>query len=450
MLLANMQKRVYVRINPVNLIPKDQLYNFFSFPNKASRVTISDSSQFKNFKKFCDAQLKSDQTFFDFSNAPLLYVFTNRMFPAHLIPNLFQAADPIEDYLIKRLDTYLKSGKMPLVLFKQNTGWDSIDGVPQPVRSYRVAEFIYRNYIPFAKIDNYEIWKSKLSHLDLEKPNVISPVFRKHPENRIREIEIRDFTADSITMHTYGGDSHIFNALDFGKGLPLDSSRVYKLSLSSRSSLPGTFQIFYSVNGSPFNGKESISFQVNGGNSKQERSFILPKFREGSFLTDLRFDPPSGADFCLFKPVITAAFFLPVDRTDPQIFNLKKLPYIWANFDEKKASTKTEILEDHLIKDTSLGSMESKSIAIGADFDKNDGNYLHLFISAKDSGQVSISYGNYYTSTIQFDLEPTGKTEQYLVRVSMQWAWMNDRIDKITVRSSVPVIFSRMVIRKGD
>ncbi|MDP1622350.1 MAG: hypothetical protein Q8M08_08415 [Bacteroidales bacterium] len=450
MLLVTMPKKVYVKFKPSNLIPQEQFYDFFSLPDKTSRVMISDSSQFKNFSRFCDTYLEKNQTFFDFSNAPLLYVFADRLFPAHIIPNLFQAADPIERFLLDRLDGYLKKGQMPLVLFKQNTRWDSIDGVPQPVRSYLVSEFIYKNYKPFAVVDNYEIWKDKMSNISLDQPNRISPRFRHENKNMYSDIEIKHFTEDSVLMRTFGRDPYIYQILDPGNGITLRSSTINTLNMKFHSSVPGDLQIFYSVDGSAFNEILSDRIQVGSEQGIEERTIVLPKFKNGSVLTDIRFDPPTGAEFCLYRPVISESNFVSIERTDPQYFNLKKLPYIWANFDDKNASTQTEVIEDHHIVDSILGAGEIRSITTGKNIDKSHGNYLHLFLSSTMGGKVSLFYGGDYPSTVEFDLEPTGKVEQYLIRISTQWAWMNDQVDDIKIRPSVPVVLKRVAIRKGD
>jgi hypothetical protein len=451
LLISTGQSRDSVKtMNPVH-VPDGKLYNFFSLPPNGSRVVIRDSSQFKKFTRFCDSYLARNQTFFDFSNAPLLYVFTNRLFPAHIIPNLFHAADPIEDYLIRRLRKYLENGQMPLVVFKQNSNWDFVDGIPQPIRSYRIAEFIYQNYLPFAVVDKYEIWRARSSEMVLKEPPRVSVPFRNVAEIKVSEAKIQSYSSDSIVIQSNSTGPVILNLLDFGdRGFEMIPSQTVMIRLKYSCDRGGPMQLFYSINGSKFGKKLSTVVEMHSGQGVYEHVIILPPVKESSLLTGLRIDPPNGSRLCLYRPAISMSEFYAIDRTAPQDFDLKKLPYVWANFDDKHAATETEILDDQRVNDSLIPVNEMRTIQIGQDPDKGSGNYLHFFISAKESGSVAITYGGHEQSTIRFDLEPSGKVEQYLVRVSSQWAWMNDHIDKIEVRPSVPIVLGRMVVRKGD
>jgi acid phosphatase class B len=87
---------------------------------------------------------------------------------------------------------------------------------------------------------------------------------------------------------------------------------------------------------------------------------------------------------------------------------------------------------------------------IKPDFDKTTGNYLYLRLKGTDSSIITVGYGEKYTNSFSFSTEPTSTYENYLVRVSTQWEWMNSDIDKISITSNGDLELSEMNIRKGD
>jgi hypothetical protein len=108
--------------------------------------------------------LRDDETFYDFANAPLLYALSEKRHPSFMLETLFHTSETIQRKVLDDLSPLLNEGKLPLVVFKQlpdTAVWNTPDGVNTPVRSYRVAEFIYANYSPCAQIDDYEVWIAK-------------------------------------------------------------------------------------------------------------------------------------------------------------------------------------------------------------------------------------------------------------------------------------------------
>jgi len=140
------------------LFYKGPYTQFSQSTNPQSRVKIMNDSQYSALVAFLENTLSKDQTFFDFTNAPMLYIFSNRMFPSYLIPNLSHTAETIQSEVIKTLTDLYNKNHVPVVIFKQGNSWDSVDNVPNEIRSYRIAEFIYKHYRPFGTIDNYQLW----------------------------------------------------------------------------------------------------------------------------------------------------------------------------------------------------------------------------------------------------------------------------------------------------
>jgi hypothetical protein len=82
--------------------------------------------------------------------------------------------------------------------------------------------------------------------------------------------------------------------------------------------------------------------------------------------------------------------------------------------------------------------------------DKSSGNYIHFRIKSEQSANLTIIYGNESISSIMFQVLPSAKYEDYLVRISSQWQWMSEPISSIMINSSRKIEIGGITIKKGD
>jgi hypothetical protein len=294
-----------------------QFFEYHTWAGKENRV-IDNKTEYQNITGFIDTTLIKNETFFDFSNAPLIYVFTNKEFIPYLIPNLYQSSEIIQNDTIQRLDKKYQQNQVPIVIFKQGNWWDHVDDVPNEIRSYQITEYIYLHYRPIGFIDGkYQIWAA----------------------DNIDEIRITQFEKQ-----------------------------------------PG------------------------------------------------------------FTPITTIS----------QSFDLQKLPYIWGTYDPLNAVSKTRILQNVSITPVAMKRGKTYSFSVNPDIDKSSGNYLYLIMKGSQQSLITIKYGKNDADNYTFLTEPTSKYENYLVRISTQWDWMNATVEKISITSSEDIELSEMNIRKGD
>lgn len=122
-------------------------------------VRLEDNvTAYKDFIGFMNQTLEKDQSFYDFSNAPLLYVLADVELPVYVTEPLFQTSDTLQKQLVSDLQSWRAESRLPFVVFRQNNQWDYIDGVDNVLRSYRIAEFIYQAYIPCVKLGQFDLW----------------------------------------------------------------------------------------------------------------------------------------------------------------------------------------------------------------------------------------------------------------------------------------------------
>lgn len=426
-------------------------FEYHDWQDKESRV-FDNKAQYQDIVSFINGYLGQNQTFFDFTNSPIIYVFTNKKHIPYIIPNLYQTSESIQTITLDKLEDYHDKGNLPLVIFKQNNYWDYVDSVPNEIRSYKIVEFIYTFYRPLGLIDNYQIWVEKNSSLhEALSQNEARRRINFKPQELFL-YDVNKISADELAFRCGGYDPQISNFLDLASAGSLNMIRYPLLKIRYKSSIAGDLQIFYGYNGSPF--EELYSRRVNLKNTSQNYSEVLVPISSGKIgLTDIRFDPPSNSVFEIESVEVSErkTALYPISSKDiHQDFDLKKLPYIWGKYDGKDASTNTEILEEVNISQARLDKDQEVIFSFNPIIDKSSGNYIHFKIKSTSSGNFVIKYGNESISSITFQVVPSAEYEDYLVRISSQWLWMGEPISRITIRSSEAVEVGEILIRKGD
>jgi hypothetical protein len=93
----------------------------------------------------------------------MLYYYCNRRIPGYFNQNL---QNTVDDYLQLHLLQYLNPDEVPVVVFSNYPpNWfDATDGVPNVMRYYLIAEYIFANYRPLGIINKKSIWGKKESN----------------------------------------------------------------------------------------------------------------------------------------------------------------------------------------------------------------------------------------------------------------------------------------------
>lgn len=116
----------------------------------------------KEVVAFLKRNLSGSQTFYDFTNSPLLYALAGQKLPSYIMETWYHSSDTLQFFLLKDMDQLRQQKRLPMVLFKQNKEvWDNPDGVSTILRSYRVAEYVYRHYQPCIRVGLYDVWIEK-------------------------------------------------------------------------------------------------------------------------------------------------------------------------------------------------------------------------------------------------------------------------------------------------
>lgn len=451
-----------ITIFPDNL---DTLFVFKQWEHREQRVLIKNKSQYSSLKRFFDKHLDVDQTFYDFSNAPMLYVFTDRKFPSFIIPNLYQTSETIQKSLVRDLEKQYEEDKLIYIIFKQGTWWDDVDMVPNEVRSYRVAEYIYRNFRPLGKIDNYEIWvKNRYynQYNTTEGKNFTELKINKLSKIITKDIKKQYIDDGSLISITDEGDPYFLNFLDLSN-IDITNKTKINFNIKYSSDVDGKLQVFYSFDNEKFNAKSSLYIDLDKGVDNQASIEDIP-ISGKKVLSNIRFDPPINSTFILSEVKIDFThidllLFKNEAHYKNNSFNLFKLPYIWGTYDEYKAVENTSIIQSYHISDADFDFNEL-ILYLEEVIPKKKGNYIYLNMKTNTKMKIILEYGeiddkskNFVTlGKFSFDTKNSDMFENYMIRSSMQYNWMNEEIDyiKVITGDKNKIDIKQIDIREGD
>ena len=261
-----------------NLLTASTLKNIdlnFDSANYKGRI-ISEGNSFTKFKILLDTKFNNNQSFLDFSNTPMLYFFTERKVPGYFCQPL---QNSIDDYLQLQLLKKVNTQNTPIVVYSNypKNWFDETDGVPNSMRQYLIAEYIYKNYKPFSIIDNKCIWidkKLNLNNLDFPCDTVSNKTQTHHYKQ----------TAKLINDY--------FNNIDF-KGLKLIGSS------GSNYNKEFNFSYFYLPKNIDYSKGVFAKVFVTCNDGKKNVKLILKK--DYSFVSETDFETDKKSKYYMVR-----------------------------------------------------------------------------------------------------------------------------------------------------
>jgi len=212
------------------------------------------NEQYSEIKDFLDTSLDENQTFLDFSNSPMLYYYCQREVPSYFCQSL---QNTIDDFLqiksIERIDV----NKVPVVVYSNYPlNWfDYTDGVPNEMRQYIIAEFIFRNYRPYGVFNNHSLWVSDELYTQL------SDSVLRFDEN-VKKAETYDYkrSAVAINRHFALSDYSEFNYLGSCKQIGNENAYVFELDNTQTNGSP----VFAKVTTDSAKNEEIMNLTITG------------------------------------------------------------------------------------------------------------------------------------------------------------------------------------------
>ncbi len=185
------------------------------FTGKVTEDEAFAAIQYQGLKELLDRHLSPEQTFLDFSNTPMLYYYCQRRVPAYFCQNL---QNTVDDHLQIDHLSYLSPEKVPVVVYAYSPRkwWDATDGVPNAMRQYLIAEYIYAHYKPFGRIGQHSIWIAKDWGLEWPTEGPGEPSYLQHFDYNKAAGFVQDYFAEEgagqlelLAEHAFPSDTQI-------------------------------------------------------------------------------------------------------------------------------------------------------------------------------------------------------------------------------------------------
>jgi len=368
---------------------------------------------------------------------------------------------PSQEQYLEEIQTY----SVPYAIFSNTAGWQSLDGVRNNIRSYKVAEYIYTNYTPMYTINGFDVWVKKelqtsfiekiqtnnMNHSSAKAINIkeLNPI-------STHELEITNESTGSLTLIPSGNDPQVIYTINRIE----EPSNNLSLSIKYISETGGNLQIFYADNTSDFS--ESNSLIVELKPTLIEESIEIP-LNSSQIITKLRLDPPKIGetvllDIKLLQMNSNAIEYAEIPHIN-EIDELMWLPYYWGEKDKLNA-TQNKVLIDLLSSKIKLNSSIPLEASIENFKPSDKGNYI--LVSAKSLSEsevpnkLTLTYttldktSNSYEGKMTFFIQNDVSLNDYLVRISSQLNWYLGEVTSLKLEAEQDIEIYNLKVLQGD
>lgn len=444
---------------------------------KVNRVEWNDELKrtIKPYEIVINELIEKDETFVDFINKTFVYSAINRQNPVYVSQSPLQLSGEFtQEMFVQEMEG------IPLVLMpvSDDRAANSLDGIVNSYRCYKVAEYIYQNYVPLCKYgntfavwclpDRYDEFKQRASSL-VEGKEYVDILFESDQISFSNcERKTDEDTGERYIAFT-GVDpivADINNFIDLSAYL--DSS--VKVSVEYSTDIEGEMQLFYTTDYNENYVGEKVSTVHIAENGVAEFTVPITEY------TRLRLDIPEGSTVAIHSLKVSSpltyieyGYDNSTQNTDENAniwnsydngfhtYNLVYLPSIWA--DNDNANHNTEYSE--LQYTNGYFVFDQNNI-----LSKENGNYLSFTVTyyGADAGRsyywddesigAVIKVGKYTNGTFQekyqYNVTLKEGTNDYIIRLSNDYYWYSDEINAIKLFCDGSLYDVNMRILEGD
>ena len=438
---------------------RGDVFTFHHWHDKETRLRDLSDWQYRAVKSFLDRSLTGKQTFYDFSCATLLYALTDKEAVSFLLQGQVHTGDPVQRYQLERMRSQYDAGGLPFVIFKQGRQWDVLDGVPNELRSYLIAEFIYRHYRPLGYAGSFQVWTANgidEKSRSAEEPRQLSlPLLKDFEAKNSAKI---DGGGTELAWRSLGPQTSARGFVDL-RGVPaLDGEHYWFLRLVCRSSARGQLSAYFvrpSLHGQAsaigFSSRADVEAASHG--TWREVMFPIPISSKGQpdSLGDIILHTVADAEF----EIKSADILSTPDPLFPRISHVEQrldfgaLPLLWARYDPDGAWQKTPVLASNQVRQV-CSPGHDVPVPFDHVIDKETGNFLQLRIQSDQATRATVIVPGDPESWITFTVAGSPEPRDYIIRISCLYAWMSAGNAQVVLQARQPVWVEDVIVRKGD
>lgn len=410
-----------------------------AFNGTRLKVTF-DQSEVTFFKKFLDASLTKDETYYDFSSTNFYHVLTNRKNPVYVNQSpLMLNGDKAQDFEIN----YLKEKNISIVLMPiKNNYWHAISEVYVDFKYYKISEYIYANYTPLFRTGSFDVYviKNKKAYFDAKLKSLGEVVsnasvtdFNFLNESFINKNNlVVENTNNVIALKSTGASSFFIGMMDYlRKNNKLKNENLpSKLNFKFNAANTGNIKIYYNLNQTDaFSEERAKEFPITAaGNNEINMDFGKVPFEimvavNVQSITPQTFQFVSDSQGSVNKP----------DKID---YFIGFVPKLWAENSNNSDFSSVKSLSQTVEETTA--SIEAKNL----NRNKN-GVFAFLEIESETDMTATIDLSENNVSKATYGFSVLAGKHQYAVRVSNGFYWWNSTHPKITFKAEKVVKLSK-------
>lgn len=410
-----------------------------SFNGTRLKVTF-DQSEINFFKRFLDASLTKDQTYYDFSSTNFYHVLTNRKNPVYVNQSpLMLNGDKAQDFEIN----YLKEKNISVVLMPiKNNNWHAISEVYVDFKYYKVSEYIYANYAPLYRSGSFDVYvlKSKKAYFDAKLKSLgevggdasVTDFSFLNESSIIKNSLIVENTNNTISLKSNGSTPYFIGLMDYLR----KSSKLKNENLPSKFNFKfnalstGNIKIYYNLNPTDtFSEERAKEFPIATiGENQISMDFANIPFEIMVAINTERITPQliefaSDANGSVAKPEKINYF-------------IGFVPKLWAENSKNADFSSIKPLKQPVEETTaSIASQNLNKTSMGV--------FAYLEIESEIDMTANIDVSENNISKASYDFSILAGKHQYAIRVSNGFYWWNSIHPKITFKAEKSVKLSK-------
>ncbi len=430
------------------------------------------------YQLMMDTLLGENETFVDFINKSFVYSAIGRQSPVYAAQSpLHLSGEFTQEEFVKEI----KGIPVVLMPIDPENYWlsESLDDIANSVRYYKVAEYIYQNYVPLcAYEDDFAIWCL---------PERYDEMSRKVMEiSSNRGIEIKDslvwsedvFTENaeiisnsdgSVNINYTGFDPHVCELQNMFDFTPYINGEL-KVAIEYQTNVDGVLQMFYTTDEYEDYTEEKMRTAAISGEGTAYFTIPITEW------SHLRLDTPEGSQVKIqsFRMGACSSRMIDYGYDGPYLaedgltynylpylhnYNVNKLPYIWAQGDKKNSTNNVVVATAEYINglykfdltETELGT-EGNYLKLKINYTGND--TLGKYMADDETTNAYLKAGKYSNGKFEtkyvYNFTIKEGMHEYMFRISNDYYWYLKQINSVMIESTDNLINVDIDILEGD
>ena len=435
----------------------------------------NDLQKYAGKYEILDLLLEDGETFADFINKTLLYCILDRECPVYVSQSPLQlSGEFMQEEFIKEI------ADVPIVLMPGDIdyrGAHTLDSITNAYRYYKVAEYIYENYVPLYKYGtDYTVWcrpERYEAYRELLTESIVSTEYvellLESESLKLGQVKLYDEGGWPVVEYTET-DPMITELQTMIDVSPFIGNEMMLL-IEYETDVSGAMQLFYTTEeGENYNGDKVVTVNISGHGTA---AFTIPI----TSYTRLRLNMPEHSKVKIFSFVARSAEELisygydgPIELigADGSVsysyigsnhnHNLNHLPRIWAEEDEKNSGD--NLVLQRLVKQDDLFVFNGDAVSnkngnylkITADYDGNDTD--GLFEEDDEYLGGTVVFGEYedgeFKEKYRYNLTFMEGRHEYIIRCSTDYFWYIGNVNAVQFQADGDLYNIEMYLLEGD